>query len=457
MKKQYYIFYCLFTFTCYLIITSCTPNLKVPTPSAGTANFSKVIAIGGDYMAGYQDGALYNKGQQLCIPALLAEQFKTVGGSTFNQAVMPDNKGLGLGATPWDPRFFTAFHLGNKRDCLGVTSLNPLNDSISPGAASPYLTGIAGNSIQNLAVPFANTAQYFNPAFGNSFSSGNKNPYYNRIASLPGVSTIYGDAKAQNATFIDAWLGMEDIFNYASNGGASTPIPSSAVLSARLDSILGGLTSNGAKGVIANIPDFRNFPFYTLVGWNAAVITRQGQADTLNNFYITLAGYTQIHFGIGSNGFIIHDATVSNGGIRQMHNGEYILLDVPLDSMKCDKYGVFVNALNNQYVLDSTEVYAIDQATNSYNDVIAQKAAQYNLALVDMHSYFNSVKSGFVWDGASFNASFVTGGFFSLDGYHPNQKGYALIANEFIKAINNKYQAAIPAVYCTQCDGILFP
>src|ERR1035437_2326163 len=245
------------------VIASCTPKLDIPKPSAGDANFSKTIAIGGNFLAGYQDGALYQKGQKLSIPALLAEQFKLVGGPLFNQALMPDNNGLGLNDKSWESWFVSPSHLGNKTDCQGITSLFPLRNNISVSSATPYLTGIAGNSIQNLAVPFANIPDYFNPAFGNAFSTtGNKNPYYNRIASYPGVSTIYGDAKAQTATFITAWLGMEDIYNYASSGGTSSAIPSAASFSAYLDTLLGGLTANGAKGVIANIPDFRTFPYY---------------------------------------------------------------------------------------------------------------------------------------------------------------------------------------------------
>jgi hypothetical protein len=54
------------------------------------------------------------------------------------------------------------------------------------------------------------------------------------------------------------------------------------------------------------------------------------------------------------------------------------------------------------------------------------------------------------------NLTFVSGGFLSLDGYHPNQKGYALIANEFIKAINTKYKANVPYTTCKSCDGVLF-
>jgi len=434
------------------LIYSCTPDLKVPDPSAGEANLAKSIAIGGDYLAGYQDGALYQKGQKYSIPALLAEQFKLVGGGGFNQALMPDNNGLGLNTKPWETPFLSPFKLGYKTDCKGVTALNPNNHTISLASASPYLAGIAGNSIQNMAVPFANTADYFNPAFGNSYSSGNKNPYYNRIAALPGTSTIFADAKAQNATFVTAWLGMEDIYNYASSGGMTTPIPSSAVFKTYVDSILKGVTANGAKGVIATIPDFRVFPYYTLVPWNAAAMT-QIQADSLNDVYSL---FPQIHFIAGNNGFVIADANAPGGG-RQLHNGEYLTLSVPLDSMKCNKYGLLVSLMNNRYALDSSEVYSIDQAIIGYNNVIRQAAAQYNLALADMNSYFNSVKTGIKWNGADFNAEFVTGGFFSLDGYHPNQKGYALIANEFIKAINDKYKANIPYTICVECDGVLFP
>ncbi len=406
-------------------------------------------------MAGYQDGALYKKGQQLSIPALLAEQFKLVGGSLFNQALMPDNKGLGLNTKSWESSFITASHLAYKTDCKGISALSPVKDSISTNAAMSYLTGVAGNTIQNLSIPFANVADYFNPAFGTSFSSGNKNPYYNRIASNPGTSTLYADAKAQDATFITAWLGMEDIYNYACSGGTSVAIPSAASFNANLDILLNGIVANGTKGVIATIPDFRSFPYYTLIKWDAADLT-QVQADSLNYIYDTLSGLSHIHFVKGENGFLINDSNAP-GGYRQLHKGEYITLSVPLDSIKCNKYGLLINTINNRYALDSIEVAAIDQAITNYNLIITQKAAQYNLALVDMYAYFNSLTTGIKWNGADFNAEFVSGGFFSLDGYHPNQKGYALIANEFIKAINQKYNSSVPTVNCVDCDGVLFP
>jgi hypothetical protein len=248
---------------------------------------------------------------------------------------------------------------------------------------------------------------------------------------------------------------MEEIFNYASNGGYKMTIPSSTAFAATLDTILSTLTAKGAKGVLATIPDFRAFPFYTLVPYNGAALTSQKQADSLTNLWVT-TGYPNIQFGLGNNGFVIVDPTASSG-FRQLRAGEFITLGVPLDSMKCHYMGVIGSTLHDRYVLDSTEVALIDQRISAYNAVIMQKANQYGLAVVDMHAYFNSVTAGIKWDGADFNGSFVTGGFFGLDGYHPNQKGYMLLANEFIKAINQKYSSTIATVNCPDCNGVLFP
>jgi hypothetical protein len=247
---------------------------------------------------------------------------------------------------------------------------------------------------------------------------------------------------------------MDDIFNYAASGGTTSNLLSPSNFSYNLDVLLSQLTANGAKGIIATIPDFRVFPYYTLIPYDNAVLTRN-QADSLNLLYDSTF-FTQVHFREGRNGFVINDATLPEGA-RQLKQGEYITLSVPIDSMKCQKYGLIVNTINNRYALDSTEVFKIDFTTNAYNQIIRQKAAQYNFALADMHDYFYKVKNGIKWNGVDYNMTFVSGGFLSLDGYHPNQKGYALMANEFINAINKKYNAAIPTVNCQDCDGVIFP
>ncbi|HTF02848.1 MAG TPA: SGNH/GDSL hydrolase family protein [Bacteroidia bacterium] len=438
-------------FASALLLFTCTPDLSNPDPQPGEANFSKVIAVGGNFMAGYQDGALYPDGQNKSLPALLCRQFELTGGGVFTQHTI--TSGLGWNSKPWESWYIGASHLGWRTDCEGTVSLGPLKDSVSTGAATSLYANSFLSTNGNFAVPFATTAELLSPALGNS-PAGNTNPFYHRFASAPGISTPVSDAVNANATFFTAWLGMEDIFEYARRGGEGTTIASSAQFSVYLDSILGALTANGAKGVIANIPDFREFPYYTLVPWNGADLT-QNKADSLNDIY-DVSGLTHIRFHEGSNAFVINDPDAPSG-VRQIRRNEYITLGIPLDSMKCNFMGILFSTLPDRYVLDSAEVAFIDQSIAAYNAVIEQKAAQYGLALVDMRGFFRSMNAGIVWDGVEFNDTFVSGGFYSLDGYHPNQKGYALIANEFIYAINAKYGATVPTLNCEDCNGVLFP
>jgi hypothetical protein len=55
------------------------------------------------------------------------------------------------------------------------------------------------------------------------------------------------------------------------------------------------------------------------------------------------------------------------------------------------------------------------------------------------------------------SAKFVSGGAYSLDGVHFNPRGNALLANEFIQAINQKYKARIPMLNAGKYRAILFP
>ena len=458
MKKIY-----LFTVYCLLFVAfSCRPNLKHPNPTSGDADFSKFVSIGGNFFAGYQDGALYYTGQQYSIPYLIAKYMHLAGGSSeFAQPFMPnDDNGLGLNPNSWKTivmvyndtaEYQAASDLRYGVDCKGVSSLKPIKNYFSASSASMYLQHTSDYNFQNLSVPFAKIADYTDASSG---ISGSANPYYARFASNQGVSSMLSDAKAQQPTFFALWTGMEDIYDYARNGGYNQTILSSSSFALYLDTIC----SLAPQGVIANIPAFTSFPFYTLVPWNGLDVDK-GKADSLNMTYFgdsTFQGVNAFHSG--KNGFMIEDPASTDPpmGYRKMKAGEYILLTIPLDSMKCFKLGSF-NPLPDRYVLDSSEVSVINKAIGDYNMVISAKTQQYNLALVDMNAYFKSVVEGIKWNGADFNSTFVSGGFFSLDGYHPNQKGYALIANEFVKTINSKYNSTIPTVNCPECSGIKFP
>ena len=68
-----------------------------------------------------------------------------------------------------------------------------------------------------------------------------------------------------------------------------------------------------------------------------------------------------------------------------------------------------------------------------------------------------SKSSGIMYDGVKYTATFVTGGTFSLDGVHLTGRGYALIANEFMKEINAKYRSTLPMINVNNYSGVKFP
>ena len=309
-----------------------------------------------------------------------------------------------------------------------------------------------------MGVPGAKVITALAPGYGNPTNGAGKyNPFFTRMAKDVTSSSMISDAMLLNPTFFSLFLGNNDVLLYATNGGASDSItppsgPAGVGFDGSLNAIVSSLTSAGAKGVIGNIPDITALPFFTTVPWNGLALTRQSQADSLN----AARPGINFNFHVGNNAFVISDPSVPFIGIRQIQEGELILLSVPLNSIKCKDWGSLV-ALPNQYVLTATEIQNIKNATNAYNATIQSVAQAKGLAFVDVNAFMTQTQKGISYDGISLNAQFVTGGAFSLDGIHLNPIGNALLANEFIKAINNTYGSTIPQVDATKYRGILFP
>ena len=96
--------------------------------------------------------------------------------------------------------------------------------------------------------------------------------------------------------------------------------------------------------------------------------------------------------------------------------------------------------LADKWVLLPSEQQEIATATAAFNQVIEAAATQAGLALVDANALLNQLANGGITSGQfTLTSSLVTGSAFSLDGIHPTARGYALIANEFMKAIDATY------------------
>jgi hypothetical protein len=97
-------------------------------------------------------------------------------------------------------------------------------------------------------------------------------------------------------------------------------------------------------------------------------------------------------------------------------------------------------------VLSAAEVVTVQAQVTAYNQVIATQAQAASATLVDINALFKQVStSGLTINGYTGTASFL-GGVFSLDGIHPTNTGYAVVANKFIDTMNAAISTKIPDV-----------
>ena len=426
-----------------ITIVSCKPKFTTPASAKGSVDASNYISIGGAITAGYSNGALYYDAQKKSFSNLLATQLKLIGGGEFKIPYVSQNS-IGIGNTNNAPSI-----LGNRTDCQGTVSLGPVKIA-AQGDVSIFSSSIfsAQGPFNNFGVPDVKVIDVD--------LNGYSNPFYVRMASN-GSSSILSDAVAKNASFFTVMLGLNDVLNFALKGAASetiTPLAGAIGVGfdASLTNIINKLTANGAKGAIATIPSIKTMAYFNTIAYNALKLDN-ATAASLTNFYSLLNPV--IPFIEGNNGFVIEDATQPLA-YRQAVEGELILLNVPLDSVKCNKWGSLI-PIPDRYVLTLTEIATIENAISNYNTVIKNIATTKGLALVDVNAFFANIKTGFVINGVTVNANFVSGGAFSLDGLNLTPRGNALLANEFIKAINSTYQSTIPKIVATSYEGVVFP
>jgi lysophospholipase L1-like esterase len=431
-----------------IIFWQCELSVDEFQPSAGELDLSSYVALGDSYSAGYTDGALGYESQIQSLPAILAQQFALAGGGEFIQPLMPEGSSVGS-------------------DGKGYYKLHFINGSHVPqpsdGDISVFANRIGSEGpFNNMAVPGAKSFHLLADAFSSEVGG---NPFFTRFASEPGATSIMEDAGEIDHSFFSLWIGGNDVLTYALTGGTADLITPVANFNQALNAIVTRMVGSGKSGVIANIPDIEALPYFNLVPYNALPLT-QAQADQLNAAY---AGYNMaansvgrpaIVFVEGANPMLIEDSKMTDmpaqARFRQLLPGEKLLLNTPTAKIATEGWGSQV-PIPEKYGLDLEDIQDIKEATTEYNTIIKQLAADNNLAFVDLFSLMNELKSGLVIDGNTYSNTFASGGIFSLDGIHATYRGYAVIANEFIRAINAQYNAQIPLVNINDYATVIFP
>jgi len=451
-----------------LTFQSCEPMFDTPTPSAGAADFSKYVAIGSSYSAGFTDGALSKYGQAASFPNLLAHQMQLAGGAdTFNIPLLQGEKGT-YPADDYGPGDFDKtlprLQLVKEPDCKGEVALLPEridetgDNEINMGDPSQRIFP-ADVQFHHLGIPAMKVIHYSSPGYGDVANFGtNKgfSPYFWRIAPEPlFLSSPFTFVAAIKPTFFTVELGMSDVLAYAIDGGIGKindsydeDITAVNAFRANLEFILDDLLeTQGAQGVIANIPDVTTFPYFRRIIYDSLNLD-VAKADSMNTLYPTI-GYT---FHEGFNPFVVKE----DGVVRVIKSTEFVTLGIDIDSLKCLELGAFI-PIKDVDILSEMEIANVRSFTVQFNTVIEELAAERGLAVVDLAGFMDEIYNETTISGIDFSAEMVSGAFFSLDGLHPTDRGQAMLTNEFIKVINQQYGAQLPALNISDYKGVLFP
>jgi phospholipase/lecithinase/hemolysin len=212
-------------------------------------------------------------------------------------------------------------------------------------------------------------------------------------------------------TTVIVWLGNNDALSAALSGNPLLLTPSASFEASYIE-LLNRLAATGASLVVANVPDVTAIPALTPAEEVAA------------NVGLPLPVIGPI-LGIGAGDY------VTQTGIGLLP-------------------GILANPatgpLPNGAVLTAAETAVVSARVDIFNDIIAEQAAAHEAVLVDINSLFDRIdERGYVVGGQRLTTDFLSG-LFSLDAVHPTNTSYAIIANEFIKALNTQSAAGIPPV-----------
>ncbi|MGI4870385.1 MAG: SGNH/GDSL hydrolase family protein [Janthinobacterium lividum] len=433
-------------------LAGCQTDVTAPTAGAGPLDFTSYVSVGNSLTSGYSDGGLYNEAQATSYPAILAQQFATTGKgpASFVQPAFSAGRKDGSGyiklllvnsaLAPVQPSAANTF-LGEQVAYTGSKLL---------GSGQDQLEAYTGAQPDNLGVPGISVLSSLSSLTGGLAPYGIINPFYERL--LPAADKPTKDYVTyigqKTPTFFTCWMGNNDVLTYANNGAVAVPtnpfsdLTDTTRFGIGYRAILNSISKGGTvKGAVANIPAVASLPYFNTVTVAAVLAAYKVAIPTLTAIYIQP--------GTGTTAATARAATSTD------------LLTLTAQAFIAANPGVGTSpatAIPSQYVLDPAEVTTITTRTTQLNNIIAKTAAKYKVPVVDANTFFSGVvASGVATNAVNNTATFASGNLFSLDGVHPTPRGYAVIANEWVRVINNYYGSTIPTVDANRYRAILFP
>ena len=243
---------------------------------------------------------------------------------------------------------------------------------------------------------------------------------------LQGISRSQVEwAEALNPSVVFLWLGSNDVLVEALSAGVLSATPADQFALAHGE-VMRRLHATGARLVVANVPDVTTIPYLTS---GPELALQLALSPVL----------VEALLGVGEGDFIIPNAFPMIAPILT---------------------GQAAGPLPPEVVFDAGEVATARAVTDVYNTTIAMQADVFGAVLVDVQRTLSEIDAhGLVIGDRHLTTAFL-GGLFSLDGIHPTDTGYAVLANAFIDALNEQAAARIPRVDLVSVangDPLVFP
>ncbi|MGH9459406.1 MAG: SGNH/GDSL hydrolase family protein [Thermoanaerobaculia bacterium] len=382
----------------------------------GSADFTRYVVIGDSYGAGVSNASVVISHQIWSYPSVIARQVgipicgpdpACIG---FQQPLVSEP---GIGPELELRSIIPSVVIAPKSTQSGVPlNLNlprPYNNLSVPGFRVGHLLTVTGTEQGSGAAQFI----------------------------LRGLGTSVQQALALQPTFMTIWIGGNDVLAgiLAGTPAVMTPIDDfAAAYETMLDTLIAGAPNAGI--VVGTIPDPLFLPFAQTIP-PVLINPVTGEPLIVEGDPIFFFG----DLGGGELGQLPPGSLLTLNALAFLRTGHGIPAALAPFFPPLPNIG---QPLPDSVILTPTESAAIRERAAQITETIRSLAGERNIPVVDFQPFFDEIVEGIDLAGIKLDASFITGGIFSLDGFHLTDIGYTLFANEFIETINEAYDTDIP-------------
>jgi lysophospholipase L1-like esterase len=381
----------------------------------GQEALERVVVIGDSLSAGFQNFSLFTSstgGQTFGFAAVVAQQAgATLSLPTISYPGIPPALALSAG------QIVREAGLGSRINPAQATNLSVPGFTVGNALAYPFPGNPTTNTIDALSDTILGTPPGPLPCGPIPTSLISWLPLPPAISSLipPGSPYIVSETACalvlQPSTVIVS-IGSNDVLQALTLGAPPT---TPAVFQANYHLMIEALSLTRANLVVANVPDVTELPFV-----------------------------------VNSSAFMKLCGVPLPAGVA------YVVPNLAATTF---------NVCTNNIPVPQSAITSIQALVSQYNSIISSEVAAQNkrgvsATVVDVNGVLKTLSAnGYNLPGIHLTTAFL-GGLFSLDGIHPTNTGYAILANTFISSINGALGTKIPLANIQSVashDPLVFP